>query len=281
VAKIKISVVQYLNSVPLAWGILEGPQKDQFDAVYSTPAECAALLAAGNVDIGLIPSIEYQRIAGTRIIPGPAITSRHRAASVLLLSRRPLAQVRSVAYDGGSRTSVALTRVILNGFYKNKPEFRESDPDPAKMLADNDAALLIGDIALQFKADNKFSTSFKVGDYGQDGPEPIQVFDLAERWNNLTGMPFVFAFWAARKGFNEPAVVEQLVESRDFGLASLDTIASRYSETLKLDKDFVMQYLEKNINYNMDSDGVEALRAFYSMAARAGAIKSPRRIEFL
>ena len=280
-AKIRISVVQYLNSVPLAWGILEGPQKEQFEAMYSTPAECAAELAAGNVDIGLIPAIEYQRIAGTRIIPGPAIASRHRAASVLLLSKLPLARIRSVACDRGSRTSVALARVILNSYYKNKPEFRESDPDPAKMLAGSDAALLIGDTALGFKADNKFATSFKVGNYGQEGPEPIQAFDLAERWNTLTGLPFVFAFWAVRAGFSDRGVVEQLVESREFGLADLETIASRYSESLKLDKDFLLQYLEKNMYYNMDADAVEALDQFYTLAARAGAIKSPRGIDFL
>jgi len=213
VAKIRISVVQYLNSVPLAWGILEGPQREQFEAVYSTPADCAAELAARNVDIGLIPSIEYQRIPGTRIIPGPVIASRHRAASVLLLSKVPLSRVRCVACDRGSRTSVALARAILNSYYKNKPEFRESDPDPAKMLADSDAALLIGDNALQFKADNKFATSYTVGSYGQKGPEPIQAFDLVERWNTLTGLPFVFAFWAVRKGFSDRGVVEQLVES--------------------------------------------------------------------
>jgi chorismate dehydratase len=281
VAKIRISVVQYLNSVPLAWGILDGPQKDLFEAVYSTPAECAQELSSGNVDIGLIPSIEYQRIAGSRIVPGPAIASRHRAASVLLLSKVPLARVRTVACDRGSRSSVALARVILNGFYRNRPEFREADPDPAAMLAGNDAALLIGDVALKFKAENKFATSYNVGDYGQDGPQPIQVFDLVERWNNLTGLPFVFAFWCARKGFTDQSVVDALVASREYGLANLDEIATRYAEKLSLDRDFLLQYLGKNMDYNMDRYGIEALGQFYRLAATAGAISSVRGIEFL
>jgi chorismate dehydratase len=281
VAKIRISVVQYLNSVPLAWGILEGPHRDTFEAAYSTPAECAQELSAGNVDIGLIPSIEYQRIAGCTIVPGPAIASRHRAASVLLLSKVPLARVRTVACDRGSRSSVALARAILNGYYRNKPEFREADPNPEAMLRASDAALLIGDIALRFKADNKFSTSFKVNNYGQEGPQPIQVFDLVERWNTLTGLPFVFAFWAARKDFADRSVVEALVESRAFGLANLDKITERYAETLGLDRDFLMQYLGKNMDYNMDRYGVEALLEFYAMAARAGAINSVRSLEFL
>lgn len=280
-AKIRISVVQYLNSVPLAWGILEGPLSNTFEAVYSTPAECAEQLASGKVDIGLIPSIEYRRIPGTRIIPGPAIASRYRAGSVLLLSKVPLTQVRTVACDSGSRSSVALARVILKGFYKTRPDFRETAPDVAAMLAANDAALLIGDVALRFKADNRFATSFEIGDYGQDGPQPIQMFDLVERWNTLTGLPFVFAFWAARKGFTDKGVVEKLVESREFGLSSLDTIAQRYSEKLEIEKDFLLQYLEKNMQYHMDADGVESLRAFYARAAAAGAIKSAGSIDFL
>lgn len=280
-AKTRISVVQYLNAVPLAWGILEGPQNELFEAVYSTPSECAAQLAAGKVDIGLIPSIEYQRIPGCRIIPGPVVASRHRAASVLLLSKVPLSKVRSVACDSGSRTSVALTRVILNAYYRNKPKFSEADPDPERMLAEHDAALLIGDVALAFKAANRFSTSSRVSDFQQQGPEAIQVFDLAERWSNLTGLPFVFAFWAARKGFTDRSVVDSLVDSRAFGLANLDTIATRYAETLALDRELVSQYLEKNMDYHMDVDGVEALHQFYSRAAQAGAIKSGRGIEFL
>src|SRR5215510_12942377 len=109
-AKSRISIVKYLNSVPLAWGILEGPQKSSFDPVLSTPAECADQLAQGRVDIGLIPSIEFQRIPGSKIVPGPAVACRHRVRSVLLISQKPLWQVRTVAADNGSRTSVALSK---------------------------------------------------------------------------------------------------------------------------------------------------------------------------
>jgi chorismate dehydratase len=281
VAKTKISVVQYLNSVPLAWGILEGPQKDQFDAVFSTPAECAAQLASGEVDIGLIPSIEYQRIPGTRIVAGPAVASHSRALSVILLSLVPLFRIRTVAHDSASRASVALTQVILNEFYGIKPEFRPGDPDPVSMLADNDAALLIGDPALRHRFENQLPDVEKEKEFVRDGAEPVQTFDLMERWNNLTGLPFVFAFWAARKGFNDATIAEGLTESRTFGLENLKTIAERYQEKLGIDKAFLLDYLQKNMDYHMDSDGVAALGQFYQMAARAGALKSVRGIEFL
>src|SRR5438132_11035661 len=88
--KSKVSIVKYLNAVPLAWGILEGPQKENFDPVLSTPSECADQLAKASVDIGLIPSIEFQRIKGTRIVPGPAVAALYKVRSVILVSVVPL-----------------------------------------------------------------------------------------------------------------------------------------------------------------------------------------------
>jgi predicted solute-binding protein len=201
VEKHKISIVQYLNAIPLAWGILEGPQKESFAPILSTPAECATQLSKGTVDIGLIPSIEFQRIEDTKIVPGPVVAAFNRVRSVLLISVLPLWQVKTVAFDNGSRTSVALARIIFDDFYHIRPDFRPSEPDLAGMLAHNDAALLIGDPALKFMEDNQRPDAEKQKALLRQGPEPLQVFDLAERWKFLTGLPFVFAFWAVRKGF--------------------------------------------------------------------------------
>src|SRR5256712_13961029 len=139
-AKGKISIVKYLNAVPLAWGILEGPQKEAFEPVLSTPAECADQLAQGRVDIGLIPSIEFQRIKGCRIVPGPAVASMNRVRSVIFVSVVPLWKVKTVACDIGSRTSVALARIIFNGFYHKRPDSRPAEPNFTNMLAQSDAA---------------------------------------------------------------------------------------------------------------------------------------------
>src|SRR6185436_17278883 len=144
-AKNKISIVKYLNALPLAWGILEGPQKESFEPVLSTPAQCAEQLERGTVDIGLIPSIEFQRIKGSRIVPGPAVASLYQVRSVILVSVMPLWKVKTVACDSGSRTSVALSKIIFNEFYHIRPDFRPAEPNLADMLAHNDAALLIGD----------------------------------------------------------------------------------------------------------------------------------------
>src|SRR5208282_1483163 len=105
----------------------------RFETTLSTPAECADQLSRGTVDIGLIPSIEYQRIPGTKIIPGPAIASLHRVKSVLLVSEMPLWRVKTVAHDKGSRTSVALAQIIFREFYRARPDFRPAEPDLANM----------------------------------------------------------------------------------------------------------------------------------------------------
>src|SRR5215471_21719015 len=121
-AKTKISIVKYLNAVPLAWGILEGPQKELFEPVLNTPAECADQLSNRSVDIGLIPSIEFQRIKGSRIVPGPAVAAMYQVRSVILVSVLPLWKVKTVASDSGSRTSVALAKIIFDEFYHTRPD---------------------------------------------------------------------------------------------------------------------------------------------------------------
>ena len=279
-ANTKISVVKYLNAVPLAWGILEGPQKEAFDPVLSTPAECADQLAGGRVDIGLIPSIEFQRIKGVRIIPGPAVASTHRVRSVILVSVMPLWKVKTVAFDKTSRTSMALAKIIFQDFYHTSPDFRPSEPDLANMLAQSDAALLIGDRALKFMEDHQQPDAEHQKTLLRLGAEPLQIFDLAERWRFLTGLPFVFAFWAVREGFNYPAAVDLLKASRDFGVANIPVIAERYSEPLQIKKEFIQEYLEKNVHYYMDQSCLESLQLFYEKAAGVGAIKSVRGLEF-
>jgi chorismate dehydratase len=277
----KISIVKYLNAVPLAWGILEGPQKEAFTPVLSTPAECAEQLAKGSVDIGLIPSIEYQRIKGSRIVPGPAVASLYFVRSVILVSVMPLWKVRTVACDSGSRTSVALAKIIFNEFYHTHPDFRPAEPNLANMLAQSDAALLIGDNALKFMEENDLPNLERQKPFLRLGAEPLEVFDLAERWRFLTGLPFVFAFWAVRDGFKDSGIVDALKASRDFGVANIPAIAAKYSDTLHMKKEFLQAYLEKNVHYYMDQSCLEALDLFYEKAAKVGSVKSARGLQFV
>ena len=281
VAKTKISIVKYLNAVPLAWGILEGRQSDQFDPVLHTPSECADQLQQGKVDIGLIPSIEFQRIPGAKIVPGPVVACRHRVRSVLLISVLPLWKVKTVAVDTGSRTSAVLARIVFQEFFHTRPDFRPSPPDLAAMLAQNDAAVLIGDAALKFMEQNELPDAEKQKSLLKAGPEPLQVFDLAERWKFLTGLPFVFAFWAVRPGVPANGIVEALKESREYGVRDIPAIAKRYAQELSLKEEFLREYLTENVHYYMDDACAEGLRQFYEMAAGVRAIKRARSLEFL
>ena len=279
--KTKISIVRYLNSAPLAWGILEGPQKDLFEPILSTPSECADQLRDGKVDIGLIPSIEYQRIAGTRMIAGPAIACRHRVRSVLLISNLPLSRVKTVAFDNTSRSSVVLARIVFNDFYRIRPDFQAADPDLASMLGRCDAAVLIGDSALRFMQEHELPNAEKQHGLLKYGPEPLGVYDLVERWKVLTGVPFVFAAWTARAGFNDQAAADALRASRDFGVQNIPTIAKRYAEQLSMKEEFLREYLEENVQYYTDEACLEGLRIFYNKAAKLGVIKTTRALEFL
>ena len=279
--KTKISVVKYLNSVPLAWGILQGSQAELFEPVLHTPAECADQLQQGKVDVGLIPSIEFQRIKGTKIIPGPVVACRHRVRSVLLISVVPLWKVKTVAVDTGSRTSAVLAKIVFDEFFHIRPDFRPAPPDLAAMLAQNDAAVLIGDAALKFMEEHEQPNADKQRALLKYGPEPLEVFDLAERWKFLTGLPFVFAFWAARPGLSSTGIAEALRESRDAGVRDIPAIAKRYAVELSLKEEILREYLTQNVHYYMDDACMQGLRQFYEMAARVGAIKSVRALELL
>lgn len=273
--------MKYLNSVPLAWGLLQGPQSGFFEPLLHTPAECADQLQQGKVDVGLIPSIEFQRIPGTKIIPGPVVACRHRVRSVLLISAVPLWKVKTVAVDTSSRTSAVLARIVFDQFFHTHPDFRPAPPDLASMLANADAAVLIGDAALKFMELNERPDAEKQKAYLKYGPQPLEVFDLAERWKFLTGLPFVFAFWAARPGITDQAIVEALRESREFGVRNIPAIAKRYSEELSIGEEFLREYLNVNVHYYMDQSCVDGLRLFYEMAARVGEIRTARSLEFL
>ena len=175
---------------------------------------------------------------------------------------------------------MALAKIIFQEFYHISPDFRPSDPDLANMLAQSDAALLIGDRALKFMEDHQRPDAERQKPLLRLGAEPLQIFDLAERWRFLTGLPFVFAFWALREGFKYPAATDLLKASRDFGVANIPAIAERYSEQLQIKKEFIQEYLEKNVHYYMDQSSLEALQLFYEKAASVGAIKSVRGLEF-
>src|SRR5215813_9196929 len=185
----RVSAVSFLNTTPLVWGILHGPQQGLFDLEFRLPSACADDLANGSADIGIVPSFELTK-QELEILPGVGIACHGAVRSILLISSVPAAKIRTLATDTSSRTSVELARVILERRYQNSPDFIRHAPDLDAMLKIADAALIIGDPALRIDPTTL----------------PYHSYDLGLEWLELTGLPMVFAVWAGRRGVVTPEI---------------------------------------------------------------------------
>jgi chorismate dehydratase len=248
---VRLGAVGYLNARPLVYGL---ERSLRFLLRFDVPSTCASLLHDGAIDIGLIPSIEYTRGGPYSIVPDLAIASRGPVASVLLFASRPIADVRSIAMDVSSRTSVALVRVLCARLFKINPKIEAAGPDLPAMLGRCDAALIIGDNAL-FQPPNV------------DHRLPVEVIDLGRAWTELTGLPFVYAFWAGREGALEPGDIEALQRARDAGVAASAEVACAYLRETPERQALGIRYLRDNIKYHLGSDEQAGLELFYRYAA--------------
>ena len=259
---LRISVVEYLNSVPLIWGMLHGPQQGKYELQFATPAHCADAVRDEEADVGTIPAIEYHRIEHLQIVSGIAIASKSRVRSVLLLSRVPIERIQSVAVDTSSRTSAAFLRILLGKFYARKVSLIPSRPNPDEMLKGADSALVIGDPALTYRG-------------------PAEVYDLAAEWKKFTGLPFVFAFWAGHADKNLSLCRNDFEQSREFGLAHVDDIAAEYALKLHMEPADVKVYLTENIDYSLDEENCRGLRLFFKLAREVGIIPLEKELRFV
>jgi chorismate dehydratase len=259
---LRISVVKYLNSVPLIWGMLHGPQQGKYELQFATPAQCADAVRDRKADVGIIPAIEYHRIPRLQIIPGISIASKARVRSVLLLSKVPIGEIQSVAVDISSRTSVAFLRILLTKFYSRSVNLIPSAPRPDEMLERADSALVIGDPALTYCGS-------------------AEVYDLAAEWRKFTGLPFVFAFWAGHEDNNLSLCREDFDASRQFGLAHVDDIAAEYALKLYLQPAELKVYLTQNIDYSLDEENLKGLRLFFKLARETGIIPVEKELHFV
>ena len=266
--RLRISAISYLNTAPLMWDFEHGDAGLDFDISYTLPSSCARSLAEGTADIGIIPAAAYAEIPGLLILPEVAIASRRAVRSILLVSKVPLENVRTVALDTSSLTSVALTKVLFAKWLGGGRTFTSMPPEIDKMLAEHDAGLLIGDPALKIDRTR------------------YHALDLAEEWIRHTGKPFVFAFWAIRKealtesALDLPAVFQN---SRDHGLepSSLNQIAGEWAPRLDIGEADVKSYLTENIHYKLDAGCLEGLQLFYQYAAEIGALPAAPELQFV
>jgi chorismate dehydratase len=261
--RLRVSLVRYLNAAPLGWYFLHGPERQRFEVFPDTPAMCAERLARGEVDVGLIPSIEYQRIPDLVILPEIAISAADEVRSVLLVRRRDAGSIERVALDTSSRTSVVLAKLLLRSSMGLRPAFSPQEPEVSKMLETCDTALVIGDAALRCD------------------PAEYRLIDLAAEWRRWQGVPFVFAFWACREASAASAAIgDAFLEAKEWGLARIEEIARRFSESLDLPAPFLERYLRQNLDHHLGAEHREGLARFYRLAFEGGFIDRQAPLRF-
>jgi chorismate dehydratase len=258
---VRLGAVSYLNTRPLVEGVER--RSDLFIVRYDVPAQCAALLHEGRIDVGLIPAIEYLR-GDYRIVPDVAIGSDGPIASVALFSRVALDRIATLALDISSRTSVALTRILCARRWNIAPKLTPGEPDLRAMLQRADAALLIGDPALEIDV----------------AKLNVTKTDLGSEWRALTGLPFVYAFWSGRDGTLQAEHIAELQAARDRGVQAIRSIAEDVGGGNGQRRDRALRYLRDNLKYGLGDREIAGLRRFHELSAELGLVPGLRRLRF-
>lgn len=247
--RLRLGAVSYLNTKPLVFGLES--HRDLFAVRYDLPSQCAKLLHQGHVDLGLIPSVEYLR-GDYAMVPDVAIGSHGPIASVAIFTRVPIDQVRTLALDTSSRTSVALTKILCAKRWQIEPTLVPLGPNLTAMLAKADAALLIGDPALEL----------------DPAAHGVTKIDLGTEWHALTRLPFVYAVWAGRQGIATQEHCAGLQAARDQGVASVESIARASARGDAARESRALQYLRDNLKYGLGAAEVAGLLQFHLWAVQ-------------
>jgi chorismate dehydratase len=258
---IRIGAVNYLNTKPLICD-LEQLAPDA-ELRLEVPSRLADLLAIGELDVALIPVIEYFRSGNYSLLPNIAIASRGPVLSVTLFSRVPWTQIRRVALDLGSRTSAALAQVLLRHRYGVTAELTPLPLDQAADDLDTDAVLLIGDRAMRACL-----------------PGYAHAYDLGEEWTEWTGLPFVYAVWAVRPGIDLGEVADTLAEAKRRGQERIGPIAAAEAPRLGLDAGFCLRYLQSIIRFDLGPREQAGLHHYYMLACQLGLARQGVNLEY-
>lgn len=260
----RVAASSYLNTAPLIWSFQHGTKRDAVELVTdAAPAHCADLLACEQVEAALVPIIEFQRIAGVRVVPDVCVGSHRAVRSVILVSKYDdLKNVRRVALDSQSRTSQALVKIIFREFLNFEPKWEPSTPDFQAMMETNDAALLIGDPAMNIS------------------PKEFHIFDLASLWHRFTNTGFVFAMWMVRAGAEAIEDVD-FAGARDEGLEHVEQIISQYENEVPLPHEEIRRYLTDNITFDVDESLEQGMQLYFELARKHGLIDKNKPLQFI
>jgi chorismate dehydratase len=266
-SSLRVGAVSFLNTKPLIYPFLNGElQTDEIALSVHVPSRLATLLSNDELDIGLIPIVEYFRGnvpgAGYRILPNIAIASRGSVLSIQLFSRVPIQDIQQIALDTSSRSSVALLKILLAEKYQIYPTFVPCDPSIDPAVAETEAVLLIGDAALK----NLGATEYSV--------------DLGTEWHELTGLPFVYACWVARREVGLGNAPNLLLKAKNRGITQIPEIARIEAKKLGLPENLCKDYLQHHIHYDLDESEIAGLEHFYKLAVKNRLVESERTLSF-
>jgi chorismate dehydratase len=276
---VRVAAIDFLNPAPLMWDFEHPPLAvelaKRYQLHYTLPSHCAVELLAGRADLGLIPIAALT--PELAIVPGCTIASLDEVRSIQLIvkSSLTLGDVRTIAADTASRSSLAYAEVLFRKFIGTDPSFHQHLADPVAMLQTHDAALLIGDPAL---------LALEARDAIEQQVGPCTWYDLAHEWRTRTGLPWVAAVWAVRPAtlsITPQRLTEDLNQSRLHGLANIDTLVKEWTPRIALTPATIHHYLTRNIHYQLDDDCIRTIQLFRQYAAEVDALPALPTLRFL
>ncbi|MGQ9733234.1 MAG: menaquinone biosynthetic enzyme MqnA/MqnD family protein [Candidatus Zipacnadales bacterium] len=262
-SEFRIGAVRFLNARPLVASLeAVGPP---YKVLYGSPAGVAAALERGDCDVGMIPVGAYLAGIGGRIVPGVSISCRGPIGTLKLFSKCPLSEIRTLALDRTSRSTVLLARALLAARYHVRPRYGPIEPDLAHLLDKADAAVVIGQDALL---------------RGERPPQATVEVDLGEAWWNWQQLPFVMAVWAFRQNWVSDQLEEALRAAREGGEQMIGHLAEKEAKRRGLDPVVVKQYLGERLSYQLTDDHLRGIERFQSLLIAQGLLAERRELEF-
>lgn len=258
--KLRLGVVPYMNAKPLIYGLNQ--QTNAVELLFEVPSLLPTMLNNDQIDVAIIPSIEYFRSGDYAIIPNISISSCGAVESVKIFSKVPIHNIRVAALDKSSLTSCALTRIILKEQYHLSPQYTQWNKEYDISRTDTDAALIIGDNAMKV-IDNEYVT-----------------LDLGQAWFEFTGLPFVYAVWVVKRDRRIPGINKLLKNAKEAGIRSVRKLAATESHRLQLTEQRCLNYLTNSIRYNLGKEEIKGLQTFYQYAMSSGLVPKGAEIVF-
>jgi chorismate dehydratase len=251
----RIGSIPYLNVRPLTYGI-----EDRVS--LCEPSQLADALYHGQYDVGIVPIAEVLLHDRYDVIDGIAIASRGPVRSVFLAHREPVEKLKRVAVDPASRTSAWLVRVILKYGYGVEPQFYPRPP--GGKLSEHEAMMLIGDQAIWYATRNPDTCA--------------GILDLGEAWAELTGLPFVFAVWAAQRGIDAKPLAKLLRDARAKGLAHIEEIVR---DTNVATPEFRREYFARHVWYDLGDEEKKGIRRFQQYLKEMGLVSGGHDLRYV